>query len=124
MNTECTFILDSDVFIAAKNSYYAFAICPGFWDSLIHYHGTGRVYQPVEEPLSHRFYAMRTVGLGQGRSIAPVKLWKHRRAVARRRRWQSRDSTRRAGAARPCRVRGVPTPNNRRISSDRLHAPT
>ena len=44
MNTECTFILDSDVFIAAKNSYYAFAICPGFWDSLIHYHGTGRVY--------------------------------------------------------------------------------
>jgi hypothetical protein len=37
------YLLDSDVFIAAKNSYYAFAICPGFWDSLIHHHGVGNV---------------------------------------------------------------------------------
>ena len=37
-------VLDSDVFIAAKNSYYAFAICPGFWASLIHHHGEGNVY--------------------------------------------------------------------------------
>lgn len=25
------FVLDSDVFIAAKNAYYVFDICPGFW---------------------------------------------------------------------------------------------
>lgn len=38
MNPQYRFVLDSDVFIAAKNSYYAFTICPGFWDSLIHHH--------------------------------------------------------------------------------------
>jgi len=43
MSTNRPYILDSDVFIAAKNSYYAFAICPGFWDSLIHHHGAGNV---------------------------------------------------------------------------------
>lgn len=39
MSTDRPYVLDSDVFVAAKNSYYAFAICPGFWDSLIHHHG-------------------------------------------------------------------------------------
>ena len=29
------YLVDSDVFITAKNAYYAFEICPGFWDSLI-----------------------------------------------------------------------------------------
>jgi len=43
MSTARPYVLDSDVFIAAKNSYYAFAICPGFWDSLIHHHGAGNV---------------------------------------------------------------------------------
>jgi len=43
MSTARPYILDSDVFIAAKNSYYAFAICPGFWDSLIHHHSVGDV---------------------------------------------------------------------------------
>jgi hypothetical protein len=37
------FVLDSDVFIAAKNTYYAFEICPGFWASLLHGHEQGRV---------------------------------------------------------------------------------
>jgi hypothetical protein len=35
--------LDSDVFIAAKNAYYAFDICPGFWKGLLQTHGRGRV---------------------------------------------------------------------------------
>ena len=26
-----TYLLDSDVFMAAKNLYYSFDICPGFW---------------------------------------------------------------------------------------------
>lgn len=43
MSANRHYVLDSDVFIAAKNSYYAFSICPGFWDSLIHYHGEGNV---------------------------------------------------------------------------------
>jgi len=43
MSVDRPYVLDSDVFIAAKNAYYAFAICPGFGDSLIHYHGEGHV---------------------------------------------------------------------------------
>lgn len=43
MSTNRSYILDSDVFIAAKNSYYAFTICPGFWDSLIHHHEAGNI---------------------------------------------------------------------------------
>lgn len=44
MTTEPTYIIDSDVFISAKNGYYAFVICPGFWDSLIHHHDQRRVH--------------------------------------------------------------------------------
>jgi len=44
MSREPHFYLDSDVFIAAKNAYYAFPICPGFWKSLIHHHGKDRVF--------------------------------------------------------------------------------
>lgn len=43
MSTEPIYIVDSDVFITAKNRYYAFDICPGFWDSLMHEHETGRL---------------------------------------------------------------------------------
>ncbi len=38
------YLLDSDVFITAKNLYYAFDLCPGFWQSLIYYHGEGRIH--------------------------------------------------------------------------------
>lgn len=41
MSVDRLYVLDSDVFIAAKNSYYAFEICPGFWDSLIYHHDKG-----------------------------------------------------------------------------------
>lgn len=44
MAAESRYIMDSDVFITAKNLYYAFDICPGFWKSLIHYHGERRLY--------------------------------------------------------------------------------
>jgi len=43
MSINRPYILDSDVFIAAKNSYYAFTICPGFWDSLIHHNEAGNI---------------------------------------------------------------------------------
>ena len=39
--TAPTLLVDADVFIAAKNRYYAFDICPGFWNSLVHHASTG-----------------------------------------------------------------------------------
>jgi len=36
------FLLDSDVFITAKNAYYAFEICPGFWNGILRAHFQGR----------------------------------------------------------------------------------
>ena len=35
MTAAPVFLLDSDVFIAAKNAYYAFDICPGFWNGIL-----------------------------------------------------------------------------------------
>ena len=35
--------MDADVFISAKNRYYAFDLCPGFWNSLIHHHEAGDI---------------------------------------------------------------------------------
>ncbi len=37
------FVLDANVFISAKNSYYAFDLVPAFWDSLIRFSADGRV---------------------------------------------------------------------------------
>lgn len=44
MSQDSVFIIDADVLIAEKNSYYAFAICPGFWDSILRFHKAGRVF--------------------------------------------------------------------------------
>lgn len=44
MSSHPTYVLDSDVFIAAKNAYYAFAICPGFWHGLLRAHKKGRAF--------------------------------------------------------------------------------
>ncbi|MCE2467720.1 MAG: DUF4411 family protein [Caldilineaceae bacterium] len=44
MTVDQTCLVDSDVFITAKNLYYAFDICPGFWKSMIHHHRAGRVF--------------------------------------------------------------------------------
>ena len=38
------YLINSDVLITAKNAYYAFSLCPGFWDSLIDYHRAGSVF--------------------------------------------------------------------------------
>jgi len=43
VNAPRVFVLDSDVFIAAKNAYYAFDICPGFWQALIRGNADGRL---------------------------------------------------------------------------------
>ena len=44
MTSAPRYVLDSDIFITAKNLYYAFDICPGFWKSLIHHHHKGAVF--------------------------------------------------------------------------------
>lgn len=44
MNPNPLYIVDSDVLISAKNRYYSFDICPGFWDSLIQHHQSGEVF--------------------------------------------------------------------------------
>ena len=44
MMVKQTYLMDSDVFITAKNLYYSFGICPGFWKSVIHHHQQGRVF--------------------------------------------------------------------------------
>lgn len=53
MSISPAYIVDADVFITAKNRYYAFDICPGFWDSLLAgYHaGQLRSIEPVKQEL-------------------------------------------------------------------------
>lgn len=44
MNTSSpVYVLDTNVFVQAHRRHYAFEICPGFWDCLIHHHETGRI---------------------------------------------------------------------------------
>lgn len=38
------YLLDSDVFIDAKNRHYGFDIVPAFWDWLVQAHESGRVF--------------------------------------------------------------------------------
>ena len=44
MNPAPSYLIDADVLITAKNSYYAFGICPGFWSSLLHGHSRGHLH--------------------------------------------------------------------------------
>lgn len=37
-------LVDSDVFITARNRYYSFDICPGSWKSVVHHRQEGRVF--------------------------------------------------------------------------------
>lgn len=41
------YIVDADVLITAKNRYYVFDLCPGFWESLIYHHQEGRIYSII-----------------------------------------------------------------------------
>jgi hypothetical protein len=42
------YIIDTSILIEAKNRYYAFAICPGFWDALI-YHNSQTTIQSIDK---------------------------------------------------------------------------
>lgn len=39
-----TFLLDANVLITAHRSYYAFDLCPGFWESVKAGHAAGRIF--------------------------------------------------------------------------------
>jgi len=54
-NSTTSFVIDSDVLITAKNRYYAFSICPGFWESLLYGHSMGVVssIDRVQQELSN-----------------------------------------------------------------------
>jgi hypothetical protein len=38
------FALDANVFIEAKNRYYRFSLCPGYWQALLVHHNANRVF--------------------------------------------------------------------------------
>jgi hypothetical protein len=38
------YVLDSNIFIEAKRRYYAFDVCPGFWDALVWQHAQGSIF--------------------------------------------------------------------------------
>ena len=38
------YLLDANVFIEAKDKYYGFDFCPGFWEWLIHANAAGHVF--------------------------------------------------------------------------------
>ena len=38
------YLLDANVFIQAKRTYYPFDICPGFWDALCWHQAKGVVF--------------------------------------------------------------------------------
>ncbi|MDZ4658022.1 MAG: DUF4411 family protein [Bythopirellula sp.] len=38
------YLLDANAFIEAKNRYYGFDLCPGFWASLVAQHGAKRLW--------------------------------------------------------------------------------
>jgi hypothetical protein len=38
------YLLDTNVFIEAKNRYYGFEVCPGFWDWLLRQHAAGNAF--------------------------------------------------------------------------------
>lgn len=38
------YLIDTNSLIDAKDFFYAFDICPGFWNALLRYHGSGEVF--------------------------------------------------------------------------------
>ena len=43
MSSEQNYVLDASIFFEAKRRYYAFDLCPGFWDALLWHQARGRV---------------------------------------------------------------------------------
>jgi hypothetical protein len=63
-----TYLLDSNVFIEAKNRHYGFDFCPAFWDWVVAEHGNGTVFsvEQVEEELLAGEDTLSTWAQGRG----------------------------------------------------------
>ena len=44
MSDSNRYVLDANVFIEAKNKYYGFSLCPGFWNALLVQHINNRIF--------------------------------------------------------------------------------
>ena len=73
MSSMLSYLIDSDVLITAKNRYYAFPICPGFWDGILHSHSVGHV---------HSIDKVRTELLPSSRDDDDLALWVRRSVPA------------------------------------------
>jgi hypothetical protein len=61
-----TYLLDSNVFIEAKRRYYAFNICPGFWDALV-VHAENSTIKSIDR--------IKTFELQEGHVDDELKIW-------------------------------------------------
>jgi hypothetical protein len=66
------YLIDSDVLITAKNSYYAFDLCPGFWNSLLDQHQSGQVHSLDRNRMD---LPAGQAGLRQGRDEDQLVKW-------------------------------------------------
>lgn len=66
------YLIDSDVLITAKNSYYAFDLCPGFWNSLLDQHQSGQVHSLDRNRMD---LPAGQAGLQQGRDDDQLVEW-------------------------------------------------
>lgn len=66
------YLLDANVFIAARNLHYGFDFCPGFWDWLDRAHQAGRVFsiERVADELIDEELAEWARGRGNGFFLA------------------------------------------------------
>ena len=65
------YLLDSDVFIQAKNMHYGFDFCPAFWDWLVRENRAGKVYsvEKVFEELNKQQDDLSSWAKDRGRSF-------------------------------------------------------
>jgi predicted nucleic acid-binding protein len=65
------YLLDSNVFIEAKQRYYEFSLCPGFWEWLSEANAAGRVYsiEKVGAELAHRNDGLSEWAAAQGEAL-------------------------------------------------------
>ena len=68
------YLLDSNTFIEAKNGYYHFDVCPGFWDWILARHEAGDVFsvEKVGKELSEGTDELATWAVGSAAGLFAV----------------------------------------------------
>ena len=67
------YLLDANVFIAAKNLHYGFDFCPAFWDWLVTENESGRVFsvEKVGDEVRAVGDELADLGCGTGYRVLP-----------------------------------------------------